>query len=588
MAANIDKQEIDRVLQSRRPVVAETTPKSVFTTLNNRDLGEGLIIGRDSQLLTPIPPEDLHLTDGGVIYLPSQANHRQTGLGARTYIPEVRSVLGLQNTFNTYPFMDARTADDRWKELVQIVPQRTEVLRFFQFYRQLAYPFNPILVDIDRFELDLCTYLNAYAAGVFESQSRSEKWATDRSIAHISLLLATLSAGAHFSDQNLPQRSIICHDLARRSFQALRLANFLFRPSLDTIQTMLILGNTLQNDGQSDAAWAQLGTTVRLAQTMGLHTERSIAYLPQNIQSKAKTLWFSIVWQDSLLSLCYDRPPIVSLKGWSLENTIYTKQGLSFTDVMHCLSRLGIEVTTADRDIQETAFYLNMLNHLDEVYQRALPHLTSRDNCRSMHEHLEHLALKMHLSLFVAVLTRPALRQPQIQDSSYGVLRERAKTSMIDASRAFLEFQALSVVPLRTWSMVHTALTSTLLLSTWDETRNDPESRDLQQRVIEVFSAVGSVGQPGDSAPEYGQWLSGRHIRALITLRNTVRYTLNQEREVGGLEENHILSETLLPTFDLPPGFPEAVDQVGASPVSYLDSIMNVPLFDFSQESGFL
>jgi hypothetical protein len=47
---------------------------------------------------------------------------------------EVRSVLGLQNTFNTYPFMDAGTADDRWKELVQIVPQRTEVLRR-EFYR---------------------------------------------------------------------------------------------------------------------------------------------------------------------------------------------------------------------------------------------------------------------------------------------------------------------------------------------------------------------------------------------------------------------------------------------------------------------
>ncbi|KAL5362042.1 hypothetical protein BJX96DRAFT_185772 [Aspergillus floccosus] len=417
--------------------------------------------------------------------------------------------------------MDARTTEDRWKELVQIVPQRSEVLRFFQFYRQLAYPFNPILVDMDRFELDLCTYLNAYAAGEFEPHLKSEKWATDRSIAQISLLLATLSAGAHYSDLDLPQRSNICHDL-------------------DIVQTLLVLGNTLQNNGQSDAAWALLGTTVRLAQTMGLHTERSIAYLPQYIQSKAKILW------------------------------------------------LGIEVTTADRDTQETEFYLNMLNHLDDVYQRALPHLTSRDNCKSMHDHLEHLALKMHFSLVVAVLTRPALKQPQIQDSPYGILRERAKTSIIDASRAFLDFQALSVVPLRTWSMVHTALTSTLLLSTWEETRNDPESRDLQQRVIEVFSAVGSVGQPGHSAPENGQWLSERHIRALITLRNTVRYALDQEREVGNSDENHISPETSLPAFELPPGLPEGFDQVGASPVSYLDSIMNVPLFDFSQESGFL
>lgn len=80
---------------------------------------------------------------------------------------------------------------------------------------------------------------------------------------------------------------------ARRSFQALRLANFLFRPSFDIIQTLLVLGNTLQNNGQSDAAWALLGTTVRLAQTLGLHTERSVARLPIYLQSKAKKLWYA-------------------------------------------------------------------------------------------------------------------------------------------------------------------------------------------------------------------------------------------------------------------------------------------------------
>ena len=78
---------------------------------------------------------------------------------------------------------------------------------------------------------------------------------------------------------------------ARRSFQALRLANFLFRPSLDAVQALLVLGNMFQNNSQSDVAWALLGTTVRLAQTIGLHTE-SIAYLPQYMQLKAKALWY--------------------------------------------------------------------------------------------------------------------------------------------------------------------------------------------------------------------------------------------------------------------------------------------------------
>ena len=170
--------------------------------------------------------------------------------------------------------------------------QRTKRYRFFHFYRLYAYPFNPILVDVDRFESDLCSYLNAHAWGEFRDPSRiSERWSTSRSIGHISLLLATLASGAHYSDLEYPERSEASQELARRSFQALRLANFLFRPSLDTIQALLILGNTIQNNGQSDAAWALLGTTVRLAQTLGLHTSKSITHWPECIQSKAKALW---------------------------------------------------------------------------------------------------------------------------------------------------------------------------------------------------------------------------------------------------------------------------------------------------------
>lgn len=46
--------------------------------------------------------------------------------------------------------------------------------------------------------------------------------------------------------------------------------------------------------GQSDAAWALLGTTVRLAQTMGLHTERSTIHWPENVRTKARTLWYDL------------------------------------------------------------------------------------------------------------------------------------------------------------------------------------------------------------------------------------------------------------------------------------------------------
>jgi hypothetical protein len=47
--------------------------------------------------------------------------------------------------------------------------------------------------------------------------------------------------------------------------------------------------------GQSDAAWALLGTTIRLAQTMGLHAERSTIHCPEHVRIKARTLWYDFV-----------------------------------------------------------------------------------------------------------------------------------------------------------------------------------------------------------------------------------------------------------------------------------------------------
>ncbi|KAL4976014.1 hypothetical protein BDW66DRAFT_159949 [Aspergillus desertorum] len=445
---------------------------------------------------------------------------------------EATSALGLHNTYLSYPFIESKTPQDRWVALVDILPHRDEVLKFFHFYRICAYPFNPIVVDIDKFESDICTYLGAYASGDLNDRNKlSEQWSSAKAVGHISLLLATLAAGAHFSDLENPQRSEQCQDFARRSFQALRLANFLFRPSLDVVQSLLILGNTLQNNGQSDAAWALLGTTVRLAQTLGVHTERGISRWPEHAKQKAKSLWSMTVWQDSLLSLCYDRPPIVSTRGW--------------TPDVHSLSQLNT---------------------------------------------FEHLALRMHVSFCVSALCRPAIRtSPQSsEDSRYISLRTRARESLVVASKAFLDFKALSVVPLRTWSMVHTVISSTLLLCTWQETRDDPECRDLQQRVIGVFS--GANGKDTGSS-DYSQWLSARHIRALITLRQT----LKQRSSVGTVNQGHgqrpandftspsaadVPPEMTLGNFsaynDIFPGLGYSFSsEMDFSPVTYLDSIMN-------------
>lgn len=167
------------------------------------------------------------------------------------------------------------------------------------------------MVDIEEVETNIYTYLDTQVAKKTQSTQSDGMNDTnsDLSIGQICVILATLASGAHFSDDGLAERTKKSQDFgmlqsffirfrtflkytkARRSFQALRLANFLFRPSLEVIQSLLILGHVLQNQGQSDATWAMLGLTVRLAQTLGLHTDRFTKKYPEHVMLKRQKLW---------------------------------------------------------------------------------------------------------------------------------------------------------------------------------------------------------------------------------------------------------------------------------------------------------
>lgn len=63
--------------------------------------------------------------DNSVMSILQQRTQDANGATAQ----EVGSVLGLHNTYNNYPFMDSKTPHERWKSLLQILPQRDEVLK---------------------------------------------------------------------------------------------------------------------------------------------------------------------------------------------------------------------------------------------------------------------------------------------------------------------------------------------------------------------------------------------------------------------------------------------------------------------------
>jgi hypothetical protein len=70
----------------------------------------------------------------------------------------------------------------------------------------------------------LCTYLNAHATGELRDPEKiTDRWATDKSIGHVSLLLATLAAGAHYSDIDCPERHELSTDFGKLGYMLVKL-----------------------------------------------------------------------------------------------------------------------------------------------------------------------------------------------------------------------------------------------------------------------------------------------------------------------------------------------------------------------------
>ncbi|KAH0528765.1 hypothetical protein TsFJ059_003582 [Trichoderma semiorbis] len=519
---------------------------------------------------------------------------------------------GLQNTLDGDPFTEATTPENRHASLLSLAPHTDEIQRFIPLYRHTIHPFMPLLVDIDEFELHVCEYLESRAAGDLRDGSKTlNQWFTGKGINTIAVILATLSCSSYFSDISITERSTTALKFVARAFQALRLANYMLRPSVEAVQTLLLLGNTLQNTGQSDGSWILLGTTIRLAQALGLHAANTKTRGANS--RKKEALWSVIVWQDCFLSVCHGRPSGISKAQLKRLNfAAVTGPSLSYFEIMCRVGCLCVDLT---EDVPTLKRSVDLVEAIDRCYSNALPHLQSLDECRNLHQRLEFFALQINMSFTIAVVCRPAMKKlppGSGEDHYHQFLTARAKQSLFTTLRTFLAFQALSSMPLRNWSMLHSTLTSMLLLSVWEETRHDPQSRDLQERLVGLLLAVSEEGSSADTDSDghpsyYTQWLSPRSIRTLIALQSAIRNTppltdhVSPTRSVETLlttSEGASLHQTGLPVLDS-----QVPDQITAllgssvaydydqfdwstvdlSPFAFIDETVNMPFYDSSQ-----
>ncbi|GMF67350.1 unnamed protein product [Aspergillus oryzae] len=103
----------------------------------------------------------------------------------------------------TYPFANLWGAEATAKNVCETLPDDSDIIRYWQIYQSIVYPFYPSLVTIDQFGPALFAFLDERAAS---QEATAEDLGHDSS--WLALLFAVLACGVQFSDDPIKERDL--------------------------------------------------------------------------------------------------------------------------------------------------------------------------------------------------------------------------------------------------------------------------------------------------------------------------------------------------------------------------------------------
>ncbi|KAK5310956.1 hypothetical protein LTR93_011874 [Exophiala xenobiotica] len=320
----------------------------------------------------------------------------------------VLPLFGLDNESATYPFTDLWGLTDtpsRVKEVCKLIPSDADCFQHLRHYRDNAHVLYPAVVRIDRFETEMSRFL----------VTRSSRGAQ---VTAFSLRVLCLRV---FADKQSSVKAYAC-------------------------------GLSVPVGGENVIANS---LTTRLAQTIGLHEPAESSASPDEGRFREE-IWWQIVWQDSLLSILFDRPPATSTIAttWPHHNSSHDSGTLSYS---HCMKRLCAAILDIVRDRsvsvgssqEEVSLITKHRDRLTALVAQAVPHLTDVSASRCMKDQLEHWNLSLHLSYVMFDLHRATLQNQA--DTALGHLRDACADSLASTVHAYLGLQNVSSTTRTSW-----------------------------------------------------------------------------------------------------------------------------------------
>ncbi|KAJ5825927.1 Zn(II)2Cys6 transcription factor [Penicillium riverlandense] len=397
----------------------------------------------------------------------------------------------------TYPFTNLWRPEAGAGEICKTLPEDEDIIRYWQAYQTCVYPFYPALVTHEQFNTSLFSFLDRRAAIQFDSEGDPSSL-DDTSPSWLALLFAMLACGVQFSNDPVKERDLRTKVFVCSSFQCLRISNFFNNTDMDQIQAMALIGHCLRNNLDTNSAWILMGSTLRLAQSIGLHEETVSAgsYIP-SVKLQRKRLWWMLLWQDTFLSFTYDRPPSTTKSTSSIPSDPDSVSGYSFAECIFAVCQVLLN-RTCEEDCETLAAVLTSKRRLENILGSTVPSLVDKRRCRTLQDHLERLALRIHVSYAICRLCQLALQKassPMSDDPDIHteILATECIDRATDAVEGFLDMHRLSSAVCRSWAFVHNTVSCAITLRriaadttvTGDAYR--PNVDALVQRLISVL-----------------------------------------------------------------------------------------------------
>ncbi|SPO03130.1 uncharacterized protein DNG_05812 [Cephalotrichum gorgonifer] len=432
-----------------------------------------------------------------------------------------------------YPFASLWSQETSLSDIARVLPDDSDILRYWGVYQSCVHPFYPALVTFEDFGSQLLSFLDLRLSGKGEAAIPPEtkpSW--------LALLLSIIACGAQFSTDPIKERDLRSKVFVCSSFQCLRMSNFFATTDMDHIQAMALLGHCLRNNLDMNSAWIIMGSTIRLAQSIGLHIDprTRCASSPgaerTSIESyRGYRLWWMLLWQDCFLTTTYDRPFSNPYILGRIPDDTSPGAGNSFATSVLLLIKTymgrSMDEITSPAEANSIEGLLAHKCRLESVLDRAQPFLVDERRCTTLQEQLQRAALRIHVGYLVCRVYRLCLG---CEDAAADqVLRDTLATDYLaNATRvvqSFLDMHHLLPAGCQTWAIVQNVASSAIPLKSLSSISSllleklVSEFEPLVRRLISVLEAKGKECEWYDADTNVRQY--GPCSRVARALRET-------------------------------------------------------------------